>query len=305
MSPVSRARGGFALAALGFLLATTVAWWALALWPVRETPEWLSRARQVCFAAGPSGLPDASGWLVLVGQPLGMLAVLMAMWGDSVRSGLRALGARTAGRAALAALVALLALAAGAAVLRVRSAAQDFAVALPGEELPPDTYPRLDRPAPELGLVDQRGERLDLARLRGRPALVTFAFAHCESVCPAVVRQTLEAKRRLEARAAAGEIDAQRVPRVVIVTLDPWRDTPSRLPHLAAGWELAEDAFVLSGPVEGVNAALDGWGVPRERDARTGEVAHPPLVYVVDASGRIAYASTGGAAALAELASRS
>jgi protein SCO1/2 len=295
-----------ALGALACLAAVTAAWWALALWPASaDAPEWLARARWVCFNAPPEGLPDASGWLLLVGQPIGMLAILLAGWGGPLRGGLRSLAQRSTGRLALAAAAGLAALGLAAAGWRVVGASPPASLALPGEELPPDTYPRLDRPAPELGLVAQSGERIDLARLRGRPALVTFAFAHCESLCPLVVRQTLEAQRRLRERASTGGLAASRVPRVVVVTLDPWRDTPARLPHLALQWELDEEAFVLSGSVEEVGAALDRWGVVRSRDPRTGEVAHPPLVYVLDAEGRIAYAASGGSAALAELVGRS
>jgi protein SCO1/2 len=295
-----------AVAALGSLAAITAAWWALALWPVRgAAPEWLARARFVCFNAGPDGLPDASGWLLLVGEPIGMLAVLVAVWGRSLRAGLRSLASRPAGRLALAGLAALAAFGLGAAAVRVATAARSPSLALVGEELPPAGYPRLDRDAPELGLVAHSGGRIDLSRLRGRPALVTFAFAHCESVCPLVVRQALEAQRRLRERAAAGGLAVERVPRVAVVTLDPWRDTPARLPHLARQWGLGEDAFALSGSVDEVNAALDRWGVARTRDPRSGQLAHPPLVFVLDAAGRIAYASTGGSAALAELVARS
>jgi protein SCO1/2 len=165
----------------------------------------------------------------------------------------------------------------------------------------PDTYPRLDRPAPELGLLDQRGQILDLARLAGRPALVAFAFGHCESVCPALVQEL----RTTLARARAAHAP-ERVPRVAVVTLDPWRDTPSRLSFLAKSWGLDAEggAFVLSGAAADVEAVLDRWNVPRSRDPATGQLDHPALVYVLDASGRIAYASTGGSAALLELLAR-
>jgi cytochrome oxidase Cu insertion factor (SCO1/SenC/PrrC family) len=99
--------------------------------------------------------------------------------------------------------------------------------------------------------------------------------------------------------------DPARVPRVVVVTLDPWRDTPSRLPALAKSYALGEDAFVLSGAVPEVEALLDRWNVARGRDTRTGEIAHPPLVYVLDADGRIAYAASGGSDVLVELLGRS
>ena len=292
-------REAAALAALAFLAVVTAAWWAFALWPASEQPAaWLVRARYVCFNVGPSGLPDASGWLLLIGQPIGMLAALMAIWGPALRDGLRRVAARTVGRVLLGACGVAVLVGFGAAGARVASARSD-AVPFALDEALPETYPRLDQPAPALGLVDQSGARLELAALRGRPALVTFAFAHCEAVCPAIVRQVVEAQRRV--RESAG---AERTPRVVVVTLDPWRDTPSRLPSLAEGYGLGSDAFVLSGSVDEVNALLDRWNVARGRDQKTGDVAHPPLVYVLDAGGRIAFASTGGTEALVELLGR-
>jgi len=300
----SRREGRVALFALGFLLGVTSLWWALALWPVPgETPAWLARARWVCFNVGDSGLPDAAGWLLLVGQPLGLGLVLAVGWGRALRDGFRELFASRAGRALLATVALCVALGATAAAVRVADATGFGAapIAVADEPLPP-TYPRLDRPAPALGLVDQQGAVLDLARLRGRPALVTFAFGHCETVCPALVQQVRSAQARLREQGSADS----RMPRIAVVTLDPWRDTPSRLPALAGSWGLSADAgaFVLSGDPADVNALLDRWNVPRDRDPTTGQLDHPALVYVLDADGRIAYASTGGSAALVELVSR-
>jgi cytochrome oxidase Cu insertion factor (SCO1/SenC/PrrC family) len=292
-----------ALLALAFLALATAGWWALALWPApNEPPEWLARARWVCFNAAPSGLPSASGWLLLIGEPLGLGVALWAAFGRSVRSGVRALARSRAGRVlacACAAHFALGAVAAGARIATLARPERAELVALDASRLDVAAFPRLDRPAPALGLVDQRGARVELASLRGRPALVTFAFAHCETVCPALVSQALAVQR---AARAAG--DAARVPRVAIVTLDPWRDTPSRLPALAASWQLGEDALVLSGSPDAVNAALDAWRVPRERDASTGQLAHPALVYVLDADGRIAFTANGDARLLEALLAR-
>ncbi len=291
--------------ALGCLALVTAGWWALALWPTpMGAPEWLDRARLVCFNTRADGLPDASGWLLLIGQPIGMLGVLLAGWSAQLKRDLGWLAARSAGRVVLAGAAGLLALGLGAAGVRVAIASQS-APLLAAEELPAPAYPRIDRAAPELGLVGRSGRRVGLSSLRGRPALVTFAFAHCETVCPLVVRQVLDAQRHLREQADSGVLAPERVPRVVVVTLDPWRDTPSRLPHLARSWGLGEDGDALSGEIHEVNAVLDAWGVARERDAATGDVSHPPLVYVLDADGRIAFASNGASAVLAELALRS
>ena len=48
-------------------------------------------------------------------------------------------------------------------------------------------------------------------RFRGRPVLVTFAYAHCDTICPLVVGDVLAAQRQL----------TDRSPAVVVVTLDP------------------------------------------------------------------------------------
>jgi cytochrome oxidase Cu insertion factor (SCO1/SenC/PrrC family) len=274
-----------ALFALFFLGVVTVGWWALALWPnAGPTPEWLSRARFVCFNAGPDGMPDASGWLLLIGQPIGMFAVLMVVWGGEVRAALHALFMRVWGRVVLASCI--LSLLAGLAVAATRVVDATAAQSALSEAAPlPDTYPRLDREAPALALVDQRGERLDLEDLSGRPTLVTFAFVNCQTVCPAMVREALDARERLR-------------------SLDPWRDTPTRLSHAAAHWKLGDEDHVLSGEVEEVEDVLTRWNVARRRDPRTGDVVHPPLVYVLDGSGRIAFASTGGTQALVELLGR-
>jgi protein SCO1/2 len=293
-----------ALFALFFLGVVTVGWWALALWPnAGPTPEWLSRARFVCFNAGPDGMPDASGWLLPIGQPIGMFAVLMVVWGGEVRAALHALFMRVWGRVVLASCI--LSLLAGLAVAATRVVDATAAQSALSEAAPlPDTYPRLDREAPALALVDQRGERLDLEDLSGRPTLVTFAFVNCQTVCPAMVREALDARERLREQARVGAIEASLVPRIVIVSLDPWRDTPTRLSHAAAHWKLGDEDHVLSGEVEEVEDVLTRWNVARRRDPRTGDVVHPPLVYVLDGSGRIAFASTGGTQALVELLGR-
>ncbi|MDX1624284.1 MAG: SCO family protein [Gemmatimonadota bacterium] len=280
------------LAALGGVLAVTAAWWALALWPVADAPAWLERARAACFGSAPGGLPDAEGWTALFAQPAVMLGMVVAIWGRGLSRALRALSRSGPGRAGLA--VAGLAILAGAGLAgwRVAAAAPADAPELPIR--PAASHPRLDRPAPPLtGLVDQRGEPVALADFRGRAVFVAFAFGHCETVCPLVVKWALEARAALE-----GE------PAVVVVTLDPWRDTPRRLPSLAERWGLGAGEHALSGEPEVVEAVLDAWEVPRRRDRRTGDVVHPPLVYVVDPDGAIAFAATGRPETLVRLADR-
>lgn len=295
----------WALLALAAIGVVTVAWWALALWPVPGDPEWLTRARAVCFNTGPDGMPDVSGWILLIGQPLGMLMFLLVVWPGPVAGGLSALSSRSSGRVVLLLVAAVLIAGLFGVSLRVGQAS---ALATPpqlADLVPPEDVPRLDRPAAELGLVNQHGETVALADLADRPAIVTFAFGHCADICPMVVRGALIARDQAATAGSGGRSsDASAVP-VVVVTLDPWRDTPARLHELAERWEFGPQDHLLSGSVEEVEAVLDAWNVARQRNPATGDIAHPALVYMLDAGGTIAFATVAaGPETLAELIDR-
>jgi protein SCO1/2 len=142
---------------------------------------------------------------------------------------------------------------------------------------------RLNDADKPITLVDQSGQTVTLEQFRGRPVIVTFAYAHCETVCPLLVSEVLGAR------------DALTSPKPVVlsVTLDPWRDTPSRLPSIAARGGASGDGHVLSGVPDSVERVLNAWRIPRARNERTGDLSHPSVVYVIGPDGRIAYAVSG------------
>ena len=287
-----------ALAGLVALFIVTVAWWALALWPVAAAPAWLARTRYVCFGVNDSGLPDAGGWIGLIAGPAGMLTILLIACRGAIRNLLFAARDSLLLRATFTALaIGALSLVLGAS-WRVRQAHATPLMNLSTAEMPPETYPRLDRPAPALELTAHDGSSRGLSSQRGRVVFITFAYAHCETVCPLVIHDVVSARRILQNEGGA-------VPAVLIVTLDPWRDTPSRLSSIARAWQLpADNVWLLGGSIPDVEAALTAWQVPRARNDRDGEVTHPSLVYVVDPAGRIAFATRGDARTLAALARR-
>jgi cytochrome oxidase Cu insertion factor (SCO1/SenC/PrrC family) len=271
-------------------LAVTALWWTLALWPLSEAaPSWVERARAVCFGTTETGLPDAAGWIALIVQPAVMLGMVLSVWGRGVSAELRRLTRSPLSLVALGTLtIALL----GSIVLagyRIQTAdAEGIAWTTTG----PIDHPLLEQRSPTLRLVSQHGEVLDLTSFRGRPVLVTFAFGHCQTVCPLVVHEALAAQHAL------ADLDIA----LVVVTLDPWRDTPTRLQHIASAWDLGTDAYILSGSVHAVNKTLDAWRVARSRDLRTGDIIHPPLVLLIDRAGTIARATRGDARTIEQLA---
>jgi protein SCO1/2 len=280
-------RAWTAVAALGAIVAITASWWALALWPVDSAaPEWLLRTREVCFGSTAESLPNAGGWILLVGQPAGMVALLAAVWGTELRAGMALAMSRVVGQLSIGVVSALLVVGLGSVAIRVRTAGlEPFAA---GPDAIAAQLTRVNDAAPALALTDQTGREVTLDSSRGRPVIVAFAFAHCETVCPLVVADVMTARRQL----------GHEAPRALIVTLDPWRDTPSRLASIARQWGLDDDAHVLSGEPNQVERTLNRWRVPRVRNEKTGDISHPSIVYVIGADGRIAYVVSGNADAI-------
>jgi protein SCO1/2 len=281
-------RGRAALLAVAVIIVVTAAWWALALWPVGvDGPRWVLRTRDVCFGARGDALPSPIGWMLLVGQPVGMLLLLALVWGVELRAGARRMMAHPGGQ--VIAGMALAVVVAGLSLVAARAGDVNREPFLAGPPDPASRLTRVDDPAPPVALTDQTGQTITLEQFRGRPVLVAFAYAHCETVCPLIVSDVLTASR------AAAPLD----PVVLIVTLDPWRDTPRRLPAIAQLWGLTGESYVLSGPPDAVEHTISRWRVPRTRNLRTGDISHPSVIYVIGPDGRIAYAVAGNADSIA------
>jgi len=131
---------------------------------------------------------------------------------------------------------------------------------------------RVDGRAPELALVDQFGQPLTLAELRGKVVLLTFTYSSCADVCPLITAAMAALQQRLTAA------ERQQV-FFLSVTTDPEVDTPAVLHAYATrlGADLASWAFLTghpqgrSGGVAGVRAdgeaACQGgqWNIPLGR----------------------------------------
>lgn len=282
-------RPGVASVTLLAILVITAAWWALALWPAGAVePEWLLRTRAVCFGSMPGGLPDAGGWIVLIGEPLGMLGALFAVWGKALRDDLKRLTGDWRWRPVIVAIGLAATVGVALTAQRVAYIAGLGLTPLPTQSGSPKA---VDIDATSHTLVDQHGVRTSLADFRGRPAILTFAFGHCSTVCPVVVHDVRSA------RSAAKRAD---VP-LLVITLDPWRDTPQHLPMIATAWELGPRDRVLSGSIDDVERALNALGVERRRDERTGDIEHLSVVMATDARGHVVRRIDGGWGKLGEL----
>ncbi len=266
-----------------FWLASTMSLWLLAFvsFPV-ETPSWLLQTQAVCFGVTEDGLPDLGGWLLLIGAPLMILVSMLIIFGTELRFELKS---RIADRWFQLPLLLIVALIAGEAHwvgTRISNASASAVVDDSANPLIgplPAGYPRTSIPAPNFQLLDQFGKTIKLEDFAGKTVFLTFAFAHCKAMCPAILRSLKQASAELN--------DAETA--YLTVTLDPWRDTPAALAGFAVAWNLGTNSHLLTGAVDQVEAVLDAYHVPRKRDENNGDVVHPALVVLIDSQGKIAY----------------
>jgi protein SCO1/2 len=135
--------------------------------------------------------------------------------------------------------------------------------------------------ARELGdfaLVDEEGRALTRGSLEGRPTLVFFGFTHCPDVCPTTLA-TL-AKARKEAL-----VDALRV---LLISVDPQRDTPQALKAYVHAFD--PDFAGATGPAQAIEAVTRRFSVAVQRVEQPGgdyTMDHSAAVFLLDARARL------------------
>ena len=139
------------------------------------------------------------------------------------------------------------------------------------------------RPLPAFELTAHDGSRFDAARLRGHWTLLMFGFTNCPDVCPTTLLELAAARRAL------ADLPPDRVPQVVMVSVDPQRDTPTRL----AGYVGHFDAsFVgVTGTPAAIAALTAAVGVAVQPGAATDggySVDHSAAVFLVDPQAAVA-----------------
>lgn len=126
---------------------------------------------------------------------------------------------------------------------------------------------------PPFELVDDDGNEIGPEVFEGHWNLVFFGFTHCPDVCPLTLQTLARARAALE---QAGETP---LPRVVLVSVDPERDTPERLSAYVASF--GSDTLGITGRQEEIRRLTDALGIYFAR------VGDDPDTYTVDHSSAV------------------
>jgi protein SCO1 len=137
----------------------------------------------------------------------------------------------------------------------------------------------------DLALLDQDGQALQLADLRGDVMLAAMVYTSCTSVCLMVTEQM----KAIEHQLAAVDADLK----YVLFSLDPGRDTPEAMRVFLRDHRLDPIRWrLMAASEDGVRdlAAVLGVKYQPEQD---GEIAHSAMIFVIDEHGVVRHRQVG------------
>ena len=140
-------------------------------------------------------------------------------------------------------------------------------------------------PAPtelaEFSLVADDGSGFTRDDFRGQWDLVFFGFTHCPDICPITLQVLANARQEMRQQG----IDE--LPRIVLVSVDPERDSPAVLaPYVE---HFGDDTVGITGELGEIRKLTDGLGIFFEKagdDADNYSVDHSSVVIVINPQGQ-------------------
>jgi protein SCO1/2 len=139
------------------------------------------------------------------------------------------------------------------------------------------------RPLPAFALTAADGSAFSNAALRDRWSLLFFGFTHCPDVCPTTLATLAAARREL------ADLPATARPDVVLVSVDPARDTPAILSPYVKFFDASFRG--VTGSSTAIDAFTRGLGVAVLRGSARADgsydVSHTASIFVVDPAGRL------------------
>lgn len=141
---------------------------------------------------------------------------------------------------------------------------------------PPDSIYLLPMP-----LTDQSAKETRLDRYRGQPVLVSMFYGSCPHVCPMLISTVQRMERELTPT-------QRKKLRVLMVSIDPERDTPPKLAELAERHHADLSRWTFARASEPDVRKLAALLNIQYRRLPDGDYNHATVITLLDAEGRIA-----------------
>lgn len=134
----------------------------------------------------------------------------------------------------------------------------------------------------EFSLTDQDGNVFKREDFKGNWSLLFFGFTHCPDICPITLQVLVNARREM---AAAG---VDELPTIVLVSVDPERDTPEIMREYVSNF--GSDTLGITGSLEELRKLTKGLGIYFEKSDSDGDdytVNHSAAVMALNPAGQL------------------
>jgi len=146
----------------------------------------------------------------------------------------------------------------------------------------PETATLLRPPSllPGFSLLDHEGNAIGRDVFSGHWSLVFFGFTHCPDICPLTMQVLADARKQL------AEAGTEELPQIVLVSVDPERDTPELLGQYVGYF--GDDNLGITGELAEIRKLTGGLGIYFEKTATVDgnySVDHSAVVLVINPRG--------------------
>ncbi len=133
---------------------------------------------------------------------------------------------------------------------------------------------------PDFALLDHTGSPVGRDVFEGHWDLVFFGFTHCPDICPLTLQVLANARSQM----AAEELEP--LPRIVLVSVDPERDTPEKLAQYVGYF--GDENLGITGDLDELRKLTGALGIWFEKSALDGDnyaVDHSAAVLLIGPEG--------------------
>ncbi|MBT5861900.1 MAG: SCO family protein [Gammaproteobacteria bacterium] len=133
---------------------------------------------------------------------------------------------------------------------------------------------------PDFSLLDHTNRPVNADTFRGQWDLVFFGFTNCPDICPTTLRALASIKRELESTGS------EKTPRIVLVSVDPERDTPAVLGQYMDYF--GQDNLAITGQIDEIIKLTTALGIYFKKTVVDGDnysVDHSAAVLLINPDG--------------------
>ncbi|HWN56962.1 MAG TPA: SCO family protein [Methylomirabilota bacterium] len=131
---------------------------------------------------------------------------------------------------------------------------------------------------PDVSLIDQHGQAISLASLKGKPVLIDFIYTSCASTCPVLTSKIAAVARELGPALGANVT-------IVSITLDPEHDGPAQLAAYAKSQAVESNSWLfLTGKPADIDQVLAAFKLRRMRES-DGSIMHSVSAFLLGPDG--------------------